>query len=179
MCRSRDVSRSFVPDSGLVSAECRLRHTVPPGRPERPLPHLVVDFCSPLFLKDCVAVFSQDVVDAANPHTPPEEGKFRLRLLAELDAFVHFSSDVCFAQELARDVLSRSDSDSECGASSGNCGDFGHVLHVADPPLGRRSIQIVHVVDDFCFLRGSAPLRLRRRRRLIPAERAAPRSDCT
>ena len=62
-----------------------------------------------------------------------------------------------FAQELARDVLSRSHSDSECVASSGNCGDFGHVLHVADPPLKRRCIQVVHVVDGFCFL--GVPLR--------------------
>ena len=42
-----------------------------------------------------------------------------------------------------------SDSDSECDASSSNCGDFGHLLHVADPPLKRRCIQVVHVVDDF------------------------------
>ena len=37
-------------------------------------------------------------------------------------------------------------------ASSSGCGDFGHVLHVADPPLKRRCIQVIHAVDDFCFL---------------------------
>ena len=84
------------------------------------------------------------MVDAANSHTLSEEGKFRL-----LDAFVHCSNDVCFAQELVRDVLSWSDSDSECDASSG---DFGHVLHVASPPLKRRCIQVVQAVNDFCFL---------------------------
>ena len=63
---SGSVWRSFVPDSGLASTECRLRHTVlretweEPF--ERPLSNLVVDFCSPLFLKDCVAVYCQDVV---------------------------------------------------------------------------------------------------------------------
>ena len=77
------------------------------------LSNLVVDFGSPLFLKDCVAVNSQDVVDAAHSHTLSEKGKFRLRVLAELDAFVHFSNDVCLAQEVVRDVLSRSDSGSE------------------------------------------------------------------
>ena len=59
-------------------------------------------------------------------------------------------------KELVRDVLSRSDSDSE-RASSGDCGDFGHVLHFADPPLKRRCIQVVHVADDLCFL--EVPLR--------------------
>ena len=45
-----------------------LRHTALRETPEesfeRPLPNLVVDFCSPLFLQDCVAMNSQDVVDA-------------------------------------------------------------------------------------------------------------------
>ena len=86
VCWSRDVSRSFVPDSGLASTEIRLRHTVlretweEPF--ERPLPNLIVDFRRPLFLEDCVAVYSQDVVDAADSHTLSEEGKFRLRDLA-------------------------------------------------------------------------------------------------
>ena len=75
VCQSRDVSRSFVPNSGLACTECRLRHTVlreTRKKPfERPLPNLI---CSPLFLKDCVAVNSQDVVDAANSQTLSEEG---------------------------------------------------------------------------------------------------------
>ena len=109
MCWSRDVTRSFVPDSGLASAECRLRQTVlREAKGEalaRTLPNLVVDFCSPLFLKDCVAVYSQDVVDAANSHTLSEEGQFRLRVLAELDALMHCSDDIHLAQELVRDEL--------------------------------------------------------------------------
>ena len=100
-----DVSRSFVPDSALASTECRLRLTVLRETWEelfeRPLPNLVADFCSPLFLKDCVAVYSQDVVDAADSHTLGG-GKFRLRVLAKLNAFVHCSND----------------------ASSGSCGDL-------------------------------------------------------
>ena len=85
-----------------------------------------------------------------NSHTLSEEGKYSLRVLTKLDAFIHCSNDVCLAQELVRDVLSRSDSDSKCDASSGNCGDFGHVLHVADPPRKRRCIQVVRAVDVFC-----------------------------
>ena len=90
-------------------------------------------------------------------HTLSEEGKFRLRVLVELNAFVHCSNDVCLGQELVRDVLLGSDSDSECDASSGTCGGFCHVLHVADPPPGSRCIQVVHVLGDFCFL--GVPLR--------------------
>ena len=137
---SSEVSRS-----GDVSrAECRI-----------PLPNLVVDFCSPLFLKGCVAVNSQDVADAADSQTLSEEGKFRLQVLAELDAFMHRSNDVCFAQEVVREKLSESDSDSECDASGSSCGN--HALHVVGPPLSRRCIQVVHEADDACLLGG--PLR--------------------
>ena len=76
MCRSRDVSRPCVPDSALASTECRLRHTVFRETWEDPferlLPNLVVDFCSPLFLKVRVTVYSQDVVDAASSRTLSE-----------------------------------------------------------------------------------------------------------
>ena len=68
VCWTCDVLRSLEPDSGLACAECRLRHTVlreTREEPfERPLPKLVINFCSPLFLKDCVTVNSQDVVNA-------------------------------------------------------------------------------------------------------------------
>ena len=84
--------------------------------------------------------------------TLSEESKFRLWVLAKLHAFVQCSNDVCLAQELVRHELPWPDSNSECDASSGNFGYFGHVVHVADPPLKRRCIQVVHVVDAFCFL---------------------------
>ena len=85
------------------------------------------------------------------PNTLSEMGKFRLQALAEPDAFVHCADDICLAQELVRDELPRPDSNSECDAAGGNCRDFGHALHVADPPPRRCCIQVVHVVDDFCF----------------------------
>ena len=124
MCWSRDVSRSLVTDSGLACAECGSRHTVFRGTREepfeRPLPNLVVDFCSPLFLKDCVAM-----VDAANFQSlPEEEGKFRLRVLTQLISSVHGANDICLGPVLVRCELSWSDSDSECDASSGGCGDW-------------------------------------------------------
>ena len=40
-------------------------------------------------------------------------------VLAELNAFVHCSNEVCFAQELPHDVLLRSTSDSKCDACTG------------------------------------------------------------
>ena len=92
-------------------------------------------------------MYSQDVVGAADAQTFAEEGKFSLRVLT----FVHCSKDVCLGQELVRDVLLGSDRDSVCDASSGGCGDVGHVLHVINSPRRRCCIQVVHV-DDFYFL---------------------------
>ena len=47
---------------------------------------------------------SQEAVDAANSQTLSEEGKFRLRVLTQLESFVHGSNDVCLGQELVRDA---------------------------------------------------------------------------
>ena len=80
-----------------------------------------------------------------------EVGELHLRVLAELDAFVRRSGDVCLARELVRDELPGSNSDSEGDASVANCGGFGHFPHVPNSPLRWRCIQIVHDVDDFCF----------------------------
>ena len=76
---------------------------------ERPLPDLVVDCRYTLFLQDCVAVNPQDVVDTTDPQTFSKEGELCLWVLAELDAFVHCSDDICLAQELVRDELPRSE----------------------------------------------------------------------
>ena len=142
-CAGAAMSRALlVSNSRLACAECGLRHTAPREtleEPERPLPNHVVDFCSPLFLKGCVTVDSENVVDADNSQTFSEEGKFRLRVLTQLHSFVHGVDDIGRGRELVRCVLSWSDSDSERGASIRNCEDFGHVLHVANPPLKRRS----------------------------------------
>ena len=40
------------------------------------------------------------------------ERKFSLRVLAQLNSFVHCSNDICFGQELVRNELSWSHSDS-------------------------------------------------------------------
>ena len=133
---------------------------------ERPLPDLVVDVCSPLFLQ-CVAVNPEDVVATADSQTISEEGELRLRVLAELEAFVHRSNDVCLAQELVRDDLPRSNSDSEGDAAIGVCGGLGHVPHVTNSPLGWSCVQIVLVVDDFRFSVGSAALQLSHWRRRV------------
>ena len=42
---------------------------------ERPLPDLVVDLCSTLFLQDCVAVNPQDVVGTADSPDSREGGR--------------------------------------------------------------------------------------------------------
>ena len=179
-CAGAATSRALlypIPDSAL-SVACVTLSSVKPGksRSRDRWPNLVVDFCSPLFLNDSVALHSQDVVDAANSQTLPEAGKFRLRVLTQLNSLVHGANDICLGRELARFELSWSNRDSERGASSGSRGDFGHVLHVANPPLKRHCIQVVHAVDDFCFSVGSAALRLWRWRRRLPASTSAPRS---
>ena len=108
MCRCSDVPRSFELNSRLASAEGRLCHAVlcetQEAPFERPLPDLVVDLCRPLFFQDCVAVNPQDVVDTAHSQAL-SEGELRLRVLAELDAFVQRSDGVCLAHELIREVL--------------------------------------------------------------------------
>ena len=90
-CRCSDVSSSFEPNSRQASAEGRLCHAVLCETREEPFER---QLRSSLFLQDCVAVNSQDVVDAADSHTL-SDGKFRLWVLAELDAFVHGADDVC------------------------------------------------------------------------------------
>ena len=49
----------------------------------------------------------QDVVDTANSQTFSKQGELCLWVLAELDAFVHCSDNICLAQELIRDELPR------------------------------------------------------------------------
>ena len=68
--------------------------------------------------------------------TLSEEGKFSLRVLAELNTFVHRPDGVCLGQELVPDALSRSDSDCEGDASVSDRRGFGQAPHVADSPLG-------------------------------------------
>ena len=98
-----------------------MRHAVLREEPfERPFPDLVVDRYSTLLLQDCAAVNPQDVVDTANSQTFSKEGELCLRVLAELDAFVHCSDDIR-PQELVHDELPRTNSNSECDATVGNC----------------------------------------------------------
>ena len=108
---SRVVSRSVVSNSGLAFTECGLDHAVLRETQEepldKPLPNHVVDFCSPLFLEGCVALFSQDVVDAAHSQTFSGEGKFRLRVLTWLNSFVHGSNDICLGRKLVVVVRQR------------------------------------------------------------------------
>ena len=92
---------------------------------ERPLPDLMIDRCSTVFLQDCVAVNPQDVVDTANSQTLPKEGELCLLILAKLDALVHCTDDVCPAQELVRDELPRPNSDSERDVAISDCRGFG------------------------------------------------------
>ena len=118
VCRSSDAPRSLEPNSGLPCTEGCLCHAVlreAREEPlERPLPDLIVDRCSTVFLQDCVAgmwlirLTPRRARSRANGGGP-DVGK------AKLDALV------CLAQELVRDA----DSNSECDAAGGNCGRFG------------------------------------------------------
>ena len=118
---------------------------------ERSLPDLIVHRCRPLFLQDFVAVNLQDVVDTADAQTFLKEGELCLRILAMLDAIVHCTDDFCLVQELVRDELPRSDSNSECDATVCNCRGLGQAPDVASFPLKRCCVQVVHVVDYFCL----------------------------
>ena len=53
----------------------------------------------------CVMLSSMKPGKSLSRDQTLSKGKFRLRVLAELDAFVHRSDDVCPARELVRDEL--------------------------------------------------------------------------
>ena len=72
---------------------------------ERPLSNLVLNFSGSLLLRDRVAVHSQNVIDATDAKTFAKDSKFCLRVLTQLDTFVHGSNDVCLGQELVRNEL--------------------------------------------------------------------------
>ena len=55
---------------------------------------------------------------ATNTKTFAKESKFCLRVLTQLDTFVHGSDDVCLGQEMVRTELSGYCNHSECGAST-------------------------------------------------------------
>ena len=107
---------------------------------ERSLSHLVKNFCGSLFLQDRVAVHSQNVIDATDAKTFTKESEFCLRVMALLDTLVRGSNDVRLCQELVRDELSRSNSDSR-----------GMFCTSPSSPFRRCCTQVVHVVDDFRF----------------------------
>ena len=133
---------------GTGLRQCGLYHAVFRETREQPLKrslsNLVVDFSGSFLLQDRMTVHSETFAD---------ESKFCLRVLTQLDTFVHSSNDVRLCQALVLDELSKSHGDSECDASSGYCGD--HVLHVLIFPLRRCCTRVVHVVIDFRFQRGS------------------------
>ena len=157
--RGCDVSRSLEPDSWLARTEGCLRHAVLRETGEEPfegpLPILIVNRSCTLFLQDFATMDPQDVVDTTDRRTLSEEGKFRLGVLAELNVLVRCADDICLAQELVRDELPRPSSNSERDAAVVDGKGFGQAPHVANSPLGWRCVQIAHVVDDFCFQRGS------------------------
>ena len=138
------VSNIFRTLSSLASFKIRLRSTSTSSGPSRSSNAPTCTFTLRLLSRNCVVLammvlslafhplpsssylpwaLTKEVFEqAANSHTLSEDGKFRLRVLAELDALVHSSTDVCFAQELVRDEHSRPNSDPECDATVGNCG---------------------------------------------------------
>ena len=87
---------------------------------ERPVPKLVVHFSSPLFPKDCVAVYSQDVVGAADSQTLQEEGELRLRVLAKLNATLLVTSVFCGFRCAPTLALATSNSCRKDGTRSGS-----------------------------------------------------------
>ena len=141
MCPCSDVSRSFETNSGLACAEGRLSHAVlceAREEPfERPLPDLVVDLCSPPFLQDCVAVNadSQDYLGGRTPYADlGRAGRARARMTSAL--LSGWSVINCRDPTATPSVMLPS-----------------VTAEVFNSSLGWRCIQVVHVVDDFCFQR--------------------------
>ena len=62
------------------------------------------------------------------------------------------SDDVCFGQELVRDELTGSQSNSECVAPGDHCGDRVQQAHLTDFLLGRGRVQVRQIENNFCFL---------------------------
>ena len=60
-----------------------------------------------LFLKDCVTVHSDNVVDSDDAKALTKKGKFCLLVLTKLLAIKHGTDDVCFRQELVCNFLAR------------------------------------------------------------------------
>ena len=61
---------------------------------------------------------SEDVVDSTDTKALATEGKICLRVLTQLDAFVHGADDVCLGQELICNTLSGSHCNSKCDVST-------------------------------------------------------------
>ena len=93
----RNVSNSFVSYFGLAGAECDLFRTFLRESWEEPfkgyLPNLVVDFSSSFLLQYCDAMHPEDVVDAPDAKAFAEKRKFFLKILTQLDTFVHCSNE--------------------------------------------------------------------------------------
>ena len=150
------MSRGFlkpIPDWLALRVACVMLSSVRPrkSRSKDRCPNFIANRRCTLFLHDCVAVNPQDVVDTVDAQTLSEEGALCLWILAELNAPMHCSDDICLAEELVRDELPRPNSDFERDATVGDCRGFSHAPHVASSPLGWRCIQVVHVVDHFRF----------------------------
>ena len=106
-----------IPDWLALRVACVMLSSVRPGksRSKDPLPNFIVN------RRDFATMDPQDVVDTTDPRTLSEEGELRLPVLAELDALVRGSDDVCLAQELVRDKLPRPNRNSERDAAVGDC----------------------------------------------------------
>ena len=85
------------------------------------LPNFIKDFGGFLFWKNGVTMYSEDVVDSADAKAFTEEGKFCLRILTHLHAFINGP---------------------ECDMSMDCCGYRGHRENVVDCPIRRSCVQV-------------------------------------
>ena len=86
--------------------ECGLYHALfreNRGRASQEI--VVINFSGSLLLQDCVAVHSENVVDATDTKTLAEESNLCLWVLTQLDTFVHGWNDVWLGQELVRNEM--------------------------------------------------------------------------
>ena len=122
-------------DWPALSIACSKLSSVNPGEEplKRSLSNLIEDFGSSSFLKNCMTLHSEDVVDTADTKALAKESKFCLWVLAQLGSFVRGLNDICFGQEFHPERVA-----SGCG-----CGDRGKQSHLVNLPLTTQQITSV------------------------------------
>ena len=114
VCRTGHINGPFLTNSCLAGAERgKLRTVLSKSQKEsfeRPLPSIIKDFGGRPFIENRLTRRSEDVVDSTDAKALAKGGKFCLRILTQLHAFMRGPDDVCLLRSRTRpsNVLPRS-----------------------------------------------------------------------